>query len=245
MEFPRINLHTHSIFSDGKNSIKDMVNKALELGINYLAITDHLTNSWKSGIMSNLDSRDKIEDYLNEISECQEFLADNNKNLRLLKGIEVDLGSSANYIKRLINPTKFEIIIFEYLETPEGIAFIRNLIDQWKPKKPVSPLKDFPLIGLAHFDPSNFLYDGLNVLIQFLKDYNIFFEFNSRYPQYYSWRNEIFFKRLKEHNILISIGSDSHDPRSLDNILDPQIMIEAYNLEGNLEMFINHLKQKF
>lgn len=242
MESPRINLHTHTIFSDGKNNIKDIVNKALELGINYLAITDHFTNSWKSGIMTNLDSRDKIEDYLNEISECQEFLIDNNKSLRLFKGIEVDLGSSANYIKRLINPPEFDIIIFEYLETPEGIAFVRNLIDQWK--KSVSPPKDFPLIGLAHFDPSNFMYDSLNVLIQFLKDYNIFFEFNSRYPQYYSWRNEMFFKKLKEFNILVTIGSDSHSSRSLDNILDPQIMIKAYNLESNLERFISDLKKR-
>lgn len=242
MEFPRINLHTHTIFSDGKNNIKDIVNKALELGINYLAITDHFTNSWKSGIMTNLDSRDKIEDYLNEISECQKFLIDNNKSLRLFKGIEVDLSSSANYIKRLINPTKFDIIILEYLETPEGIAFVRNLIDQWK--KSVSPPKDFPLIGLAHFDPSNFIYDSLNVLIQFLKDYNIFFEFNSRYPQYYSWRNEMFFKKLKEFNILVAIGSDSHSSRSLDNILDPQIMIKAYNLESNLERFISDLKKR-
>ena len=242
MEFPKINLHTHTIFSDGKNSIKDIVNKALELGINYLAITDHFTNSWKSGIMTNLDSRDKIADYLNEISEYQEFLIDNNKSLRLFKGIEVDLSSSANYIKRLINPTKFDIIILEYLETPEGIAFVRNLIDQWK--KSVSPPKDFPLIGLAHFDPSNFIYDSLNVLIQFLKDYNIFFEFNSRYPQYYSWRNEMFFKKLKEFNILVAIGSDSHSSRSLDNILDPQIMIKAYNLESNLERFISDLKKR-
>ncbi len=242
MEFPRINLHTHTIFSDGKDSIKDIVNKALEMGINYLAITDHLTNSWKSGIMTPLNSIDKIEDYLNEISECQEFLIDNNESLRLLKGTEVDLSSSANYIKRLINPTEFDIIILEYLETPEGIAFVRNLIDQWK--KSVSPPKDFPLIGLAHFDPSNFIYDSLNVLIQFLKDYNIFFEFNSRYPQYYSWRNEMFFKKLKEFNILVAIGSDSHSSRSLDNILDPQIMIKAYNLESNLERFISDLKKR-
>ncbi len=242
MEFPRINLHTHTIFSDGKDSIKDIVNKALELGINYLAITDHFTNSWKSGIMTNLDSRDKIEDYLNEISEYQEFLIDNNKNLRLFKGIEVDLESSANYIKRLIKPTKFEIIIFEYLETPEGIAFVRNLIDQWK--KSVSLSDDFPFIGLAHFDPSYFIYDSLNVLIQFLKDYNIFFEFNSRYPQYYSWRNETFFKKLKEHQILVSIGSDAHSSKDLNNIMEAFEMIKAYNLESNLERFISDLKKR-
>ena len=243
MEFPRINLHTHTIFSDGKNSIKNMVNKALKLGLNYLAITDHFTDSWKSGIITTLNSREKIEDYLNEISECQEFLSVSKKNLRLYKGIEVDIGSSGDYIKRLIQPTKFDIILFEYLETPEGIAFIKNLIDQWKISLP-NP-KSFPIIGLAHFDPSYFIYDSLNVLIQFLKDYNMFFEFNSRYPQYYSWRNEMFFKKLKEHQILISIGSDAHSSKDLNNIMEAFEMIKAYNLESNLEMFINHLKQKF
>ncbi|MHA1257903.1 MAG: PHP domain-containing protein [Promethearchaeota archaeon] len=243
MEFPRINLHTHTIFSDGKNSIKDMVNKALKLGLNYLAITDHFTDSWKSGIITTLNSREKIEDYLNEISECQEFLSVSNKNLRLYKGIEVDIGSSGDYIKRLIHPTKFDIIIFEYLETPEGIAFIKNLIDQWKISLP-NP-KSFPIIGLAHFDPSHFFYGTLDILLHFLSDYNIYFEFNSSYSQYYSWRYESFFKKLKEYNIFVAIGSDAHNSRSLDNILDPLEMIKAYDLESNLEMFINHLKQKF
>ena len=242
MELPRINLHAHTTYSDGKNSIEDMVNKALESGINYLAITDHLTNSWKSELMTPLNSREKIEDYIKEISECQEFLIANNKNLRLFKGIEVDLGSSVSYIRRLINPIEYEIILFEYLETPEGIAFVRNLIDQWI--NSVSSLKDFPLIGLAHFDPSYFIYDGLYVLIQFLKDYNIFFEFNSSYPQYYSWRNEIFFKKIKEHQILVSIGSDAHSSKDLNNIIEVFEMIKVYNLESNLERFISYLKKR-
>jgi len=242
MEFPGINLHTHTIFSDGKNNIKDIVNKALKIGLNYLAITDHFTNSWKSGIITTLNSREKINDYLNEISECQEYLRKKNKNLKLYKGIEIDVGSSGSYIRNLLNPTKFDLILFEYLETPEGIAFVRNLIDQWK--KSLSPPMDFPLIGLAHFDPSNFIYDNLNVLIQFLKDYNIFFEFNSRYPQYYSWRNEMFFKKIKEHQILVSIGSDAHSSKELNIIMESFEMIKAYNLESNLERFISDLKKR-
>ena len=243
MEFPKINLHTHTLFSDGKNSIKQIVNKSIKLGLNYLAITDHFTNSWKAGVISTtLNTLEKIDHYLNEITECQEFLTLNNKNLKLYKGIEVDIGSSSAYIKRLIRPTEFDLILFEYLETPEGIAFVKNIIDQWK--KTIVFNRSFPLFGLAHFDPSNFIYGSLNILMQFLKEYDIYVEFNSSYPQFYSWRNELFFKKLKEYNIMVTIGSDAHTSRDLDNMFNPLEMIKVYKLENNLEIFINHLKQK-
>lgn len=38
-------LHVHSYHSDGKQSVRELVNKALELGLDYIAITDHNTNS--------------------------------------------------------------------------------------------------------------------------------------------------------------------------------------------------------
>lgn len=243
MELPRINLHAHTTYSDGKNSIKDMVYKALELNINYLAITDHLTNSWKSGLMNPLDSRGKIEEYLEEISEYQEFLIGNNKNLRLYKGIEVDLSSSRDYIQRLIySPTNFEIILFEYLETPEGIAFIKNLIDQWKliPSKN----KTFPILGLAHFDPSNFIFRGLDRLIQFLKKYNIYVELNSSYSDFYSIKNKIFFEMVQEYQIPVGIGSDAHLSNNLSLIQEPLDRIKDFGLENNLFLLIELLKKE-
>ena len=182
MEFPKINLHSHTSFSDGNNSIKKIVFKSLKLGLKYIAITDHFTNSWKANLISSLNSEEKIDIYLSEITECQKYIKINNIELCIYKGIEIDAGSSANFIKRLICPEKFDIILFEYIDNPEGIAFVKSIIEYWK--KSMSPNNTLPLLGLAHFDPSNFVFGGLDILIDFLKEAKIYFEFNSRYPEY-------------------------------------------------------------
>ncbi|MHA2472102.1 MAG: PHP domain-containing protein [Promethearchaeota archaeon] len=70
MKFPSINLHIHSNFSDGKNSIKQIVGRALEVNLDYIAITDHITDSWKAWV-SKLKNQDIIREYLEEISNCQ------------------------------------------------------------------------------------------------------------------------------------------------------------------------------
>jgi len=243
MEFPKINLHIHSIFSDGKNSIKQIIKKSLKLGLNYIAITDHFTNSWKANVIPTLDTVEKIEFYLKEISKCQNYLRENNKNLNLFKGIEIDIESSETFIKKLIQPEKFDIILFEYLETPEGISFIKELIDFWK--KTIEE-DDFPILGLAHFDPSFFIHESLDTLIHFLVDYDIYFEFNSWYPDYYSRQNELFFKKLKGsgYSIPVAIGCDSHSSRRLADIEEPLELIEFYCLEDNLKQFLNLLQNK-
>lgn len=241
MKFPKINLHCHSNYSDGKNSINQIVAKAVDIGLNYLAITDHFTNSWKSGIIPTLDSIEKIENYLEEISICQNYLRENNTNLLLYKGIEIDLGSSEKFIKHLIDPLKFNIILFEYLETLEGLAFVNNLIYYWKGKISSNNL---PIFGLAHFDPSNFIYTGLERLIQFLKKHKIYFEFNSSYSHFYSRKNEVFFEKLKQHQIPVGIGSDAHHLKELDLIVEPLYRIKDFGLENNLISLIELLKKK-
>jgi len=242
MNYPKTNLHTHTVFSDGKNSIKQMVTVAIKLKINYLAITDHFSDSWKCKVIPTLNTAEKIENYLSKIETCQRYLKTNNKNLRLLKGIEIDLGSSEKVIKKFIRPEHFDIILFEYLETPEGMAYVRNIIEYWKNLTPIN--NKFPILGLAHFDPSNFIYQGLDSLISFLKEFKIYYEFNSSYYEYFSRKNELFFKKLKEHNIYIAIGSDAHNLNGLDFIEEPLKMIEIYNLENNFKLFLERLKKR-
>ena len=194
MTFPRINLHIHSNFSDGKNSIQQIVEGALKSKLNYIAITDHYTNSWKKWV-SNLKDDNKISEYLDEITFCQKYLFNNNKNLILQKGLEVDLGSSEQFIKK-IQPSEFDLILFEYLETVEGIAFVSNIINSWKNLN----INDFPILGLAHFDPSYFIHGSIDILINFLKKFKIYFEFNPRYPRFYSRQYESFFEKIKYNN---------------------------------------------
>jgi len=238
-DLPKIDLHIHSDFSDGNNSIPNIVDKSIKL-LKMICITDHLTNSWKSNIIPTLNSIEKIESYLDQISACQEYLYDKEIDLMLLKGVEIDISSSQRYILKLVNPLNFDIILFEYLENPEGIAFINNLIEYWI--KLVDNKNKLCVFGLAHFDPSFFIHGNLEILIKFLCKYNIFFEFNSSYSHCYSRINKLFFEKLITTKIPVSIGSDSHHVSTIGNVEEPLEMVQFYNLEDNLLNLIEILK---
>jgi histidinol phosphatase-like PHP family hydrolase len=211
----------------------------LELNLDYIAITDHYTNSWKEGF-SKLKNNEDISEYLEIITRCQLYLKGNQKKLTLFKGLEIDLDSTEHFINQL-HPNEFELILFEYLQTMETIAFVKNIVDNWKRS---SKSKDhFPILGLAHFDPSYFIHGNLEILISFLKKYNIYFEFNASYSPHFSRRNEKFFDAIRESNIPVAIGSDSHSISNLDNIEEPLEMIKYYNLEDNLQMLIKKLRE--
>lgn len=239
MKNPRINLHIHSDYSDGKNSIEKIIKKAISERLEYIAITDHFTNSWKAEIIPSLDSISKIDKYKTEISTFQSYLRNKNLNLKVFSGVEIDLGSSKEYILELIKPEDYDIILFEYLESLTSIAFIKSLISSWKKVKSLN--KPFPLLGLAHFDPSYFIYQGFQVLITFLVDYEIFIELNSHYSQYYSRKYSLFYEKVKEARILISIGCDSHDTNRLIDINGPWEAIKDYSLQNNLVQTIDKL----
>ncbi len=242
MELPKLNLHIHSKFSDGKNSISQIVSAALDKGLDYICITDHFTNSWKADIIPNLNSLAKIEMYLDEIDQFQKYLLEEERQMALFKGIEIDLSSTEKFIVNNILPTRFDILLFEYLESIEGIFFIKKIINYWKGK--AKNPTDFPLIGLAHFDPSFFVINGMNILIDFLTENQIFFEFNTSYPQFYSRKYRSFFDQLKERNVLISIGCDSHHISTLKDIEEAYDRIKFYELESNLIDLVQILDKK-
>jgi histidinol phosphatase-like PHP family hydrolase len=241
MAFPNINLHIHSTFSDGKNFIRQIVESALNLEMDFIAITDHFTNSWKEWV-SKLKDNDIITEYLREIGECQNHLREIRESLVVFKGLEIDLGSSTRFIKSNIQPSQFELILFEYLQDVSSLAFMKNIIDFWGKK--ISDIHKLPIIGLAHFDPSFFIHDNLDILISFLNNYSVYFEFNSSYPSYYSRQNTLFFDKLRDNNIPVAIGCDSHSINNLNDFEEPLEMIKYYNLDANLQILIESLKNK-
>ncbi|MFX0105059.1 MAG: PHP domain-containing protein [Candidatus Hodarchaeota archaeon] len=239
MLFPKMNLHIHTNYSDGRQSITQIVKRAIKLELDYIAITDHFTNSWKAWV-STLNNYETISAYLEELSDCQKYLSKYHNQLTLLKGIEVDLASSEQFIRKYIQIDKFDLILFEYLQNYESIAFIKNIIYYWKNK--FAEFNRFPVLGLAHFDPSYFFTGNLDTLMRFLKKNNIYFEFNSSYPLFYSRKNEFFFEKLKEYKIPVAIGCDSHNLSNLNDIEEPIEMIKYYNLETNFEILLKALK---
>lgn len=239
--YPKINLHIHSNYSDGKQSIDQIIKKALQLDLDYIAITDHFTNSWKSWV-SRLNNYETISNYLEELSSYQKYLINQDKKLKLFKALEIDLGSSEQFIKKFIQIDKFDLILFEYLQNYETVAFLKKIINFWR--KSITNSNDFPILGLAHFDPSYFVSGNLDTLMNFLKECLIYFEFNSSYPSFYSPKYIGFFEKLKEYNIPIGIGCDSHSLSNLNDIEEPFEMIKYYNLEENLNILLKSLKSK-
>jgi DNA polymerase (family X) len=79
----RGDLHTHSTWSDGRNTIADMVSAAKQLGYEYLAITDHSERALSSRSLSAGDvskQRDEIE-----------ALRARARGIEVLHGVEVDI----------------------------------------------------------------------------------------------------------------------------------------------------------
>jgi DNA polymerase (family X) len=79
----RGDLHMHTDFSDGRDSVEDMVKMCRRLGYEYVAITDHSPGSAAS---RNL-SAESLERQADEISSLRELYPD----IAILHGCEVDI----------------------------------------------------------------------------------------------------------------------------------------------------------
>ena len=95
-------LHSHSTYSDGNNSIEEMALEAIKLGYEYIAITDHSDNLKVAGGMS-LDS---LKAKKAEIEELNKKLG-----IRILYGTEVDIlnDGSLDYDDETL--AEFDIVI--------------------------------------------------------------------------------------------------------------------------------------
>jgi DNA polymerase (family X) len=76
-------LQTHTKASDGKNSLKEMVEAAQELGYEYYAVTDH---SKKVSMANGLDEN-RLAKQIEEIDELNKKM----KKIKILKSSEVDI----------------------------------------------------------------------------------------------------------------------------------------------------------
>ncbi len=80
----KCDLHTHTVYSDGKNTAEEMVLAAIKAGLDTIGISDHsYTDIDKTYCMK----KDKIGAYINEISALKEKYGD---KIRVLCGVEQD-----------------------------------------------------------------------------------------------------------------------------------------------------------
>lgn len=77
------NVHAHTTWSDGRNSLLEMARAAAALGLRWLTVTEHSQTSGYAGGLTE----DKLKESHDEIARVQEQVP----GIRLLRGIESDI----------------------------------------------------------------------------------------------------------------------------------------------------------
>jgi histidinol phosphatase-like PHP family hydrolase len=223
-----INLHTHTTFSDGRYSPKEIIEASIDADLSHLAICDHyMTNKVDSIPFDGLtDYIQNIKDLANEFSE----------KITILCGVEIDSCKKRTDISKIPyeDLNNLDLVLFEYVQNDiwNGMPLWELLGIRKNIKCPV---------GLAHNDiGKNFSHTKYDELIAVLETNNIFIELcpnlrNSKLNKPYYHFAEGFFSNLRETEVYISIGTDTHSSlKSVGNINDAVDFIKRYGLEDNL-----------
>jgi len=83
----RGSLHNHSNWSDGHQTLEEIVAHSIELGCDYWAVTDHSRSSFQAHGLDPARLREQVE----AVARLNQKLADDGAAFRLLTGTEVDI----------------------------------------------------------------------------------------------------------------------------------------------------------
>lgn len=87
LENLRGTFHNHTTASDGQNSLREMAEAAIDLGLQYLGIADHS----KSSFQANGLNESRLRSQIAEIASLNSEYMAQGKNFRLIAGNEVDI----------------------------------------------------------------------------------------------------------------------------------------------------------
>jgi histidinol phosphatase-like PHP family hydrolase len=209
---PLINLHTHTLYSDGSFLPEDVVRRAFEGGLTHVAITDHFETD---KVPSPLKV-DRFENYLNDLNTLKEKYKG---RIEVLAGVEIDTNPTRCELESLpidlLN--ELDVVLFEYASDAinggrqlEGLEDFRRQLTK-------------PICGLCHWDMDRiFPYRDPNELANTLNVMDLFVEIST--SQYYTREGlsfflhaERFFRSFKG-KVKVSIGSDMH--RRIDEVVN-------------------------
>lgn len=202
----RGDLHVHSQWSDGMNSIEEMAQAAQQRGYGYIAITDHSIGLKVAGGLSIAQLRKKKE----QIEKLNNKL----KDFRVLYGTEVDIDAQGRLDYKDDVLKDFDLVV----------AAIHSGFKQSKQqitKRIISACKNKHVHIIAHLSGRLLgvrdAYElDLEEILKVAADTNTCLEINS-FPQRMDL-NDINSKRAKELKVRMAISTDAHSIDQLDYI---------------------------
>ncbi|MCM8799598.1 MAG: DNA polymerase/3'-5' exonuclease PolX [Candidatus Omnitrophica bacterium] len=199
-------LHIHSNWSDGGNTIEEIVDYCMKKNYSYIAITDHSQSLKVAGGLN----KEKLKRKKLEIERINKKL----KNFRVLYGAEVDIDSEGKLDYDNDTLKEFDIVI----------AAIHTGFKQSKEKLTSRLIKaaDNKYVHIiAH--PTGRLFGvreayeiDMEKLLNVCRDTNTALEINA-FPQRLDL-NDLHCRMAKEKKVKLAIGTDAHTLDQLDTI---------------------------
>ncbi len=194
-------LQVHSNYSDGTATIKEMAEMALQLGYEYVAITDHSQSvHYAHGL-----TIDRLKKQWDEIDKINEQL----KKIKIIKGIEVDIlaNGKLDYPDKIL--AQCELVIAAIHQ-----GFKKNVTERI-----IAALANPYVHIIAH--PSGRLISrregyevDLEKVLELALQYKKVLEINA-YPDRLDL-NDLYARKAKEMGIKLAINTDAHGPKDLE-----------------------------
>lgn len=201
----RGDLHTHSTWSDGAVTIRQMTQAALERGYSYFAVTDHS----KALAMTNGLDATRLRQQAEEIAAAQAEFPD----IKILRGVECDIlrDGTLDLDDDILH--ELDIVVasvhsgFKLDEVTQTARMIRAL------SHPAVDIVAHPTGRILGGRPG---YDvNVNALIDAAHDTGTALEINASERLDLS---DVHARTARDRGVLLSIDSDAHSTRMLPNI---------------------------
>jgi len=197
-------LHVHSNWSDGENSILEIAQACQKIGHQYVAITDH---SSPLGIVNGLDS-DRILKQIKTIKEINKKF----RNFYILSGIEVDINKDGSLFLPNKILEKIDLVI-------AGIHSSFRLSKEQMTKRVIRAMQNFNIDILAH--PTGRLINerepyeiDISAIIKEAKKTKTILEINAFWSRLDL--DALNVRKAKENGVKLAISTDSHSLKHLD-----------------------------
>ena len=238
--------HTHTFFCDGDNSPRDMIEKAVELGLEYYGFSSHCFTDLPHEILTDEKAY---------ISECVKIRKEYKDRINILIGMEMEnlLGKNSHKeVEYTIGSTHYLFVNGQYLcldyskdefaslcKNHFGGDYYKFVKEYYKTEAEVVKNTDctfighFDLItkfneGFVLFDESDKRYtDPALEALAALKEYEVPFEINtsqfSRKKKSELYPSMFILKKMHEMGCEIIINSDAHSPAMIISGFDEAV----------------------
>ncbi|MHA1232021.1 MAG: PHP domain-containing protein [Candidatus Helarchaeota archaeon] len=196
-----IDFHIHSDYSDGDQTIEEIVLTAKRRKLEAIAISDHIDSNGKFMYLRHTGSPKRLDEYIKEIRAVA-------KRMNYPIYASAEISDFSNYTVLLSN--EFKNLDFILIETQKPRGPTNPLFDPIKRASFIkNQFKNIP-VGLAHPE-----IEFIEKNIERFQEFDIFIELNGdKLTRNYSDLNGIFHKiknlLMDYPEIKISVGSDAH-----------------------------------